>query len=383
MTRVLIRTAVALVVLAAAVLVGWRVLAPAEVLATANTPYPPISLRTAGVTGRTNLAPLVVDGRVRVYAAKHQVKADGPVDGRTLYTARWSFRRWPEQLSGVAAGGTAVITRWSDGELVALDARTGKITWRQDGPDSPGYAGHRTGAAAVWSPPGLRLAAGTVVVTAGQELAGYELSTGAERWQVSVPEGCAEGFTTLGGAYVCATGAYDTRSGAVISGWPAGPHVPVGCDSGGSGCVGFRDGAGQGWLADGDVLRRVPALDAMGATIAAGVVVAGSEGGVSARSVEGAELWNRPGAAQVLGGTSTDVVLLTSGNMLVSVNALTGVEVHSFPLAYGSESTEWKAGRYRLAGRYLALERLNVDAPDDPESPIYYLTLDTVIIAAL
>ncbi|MBG0568937.1 outer membrane protein assembly factor BamB family protein [Actinoplanes aureus] len=383
MNRVLLRTSVALVLLAAAVLVVWRVLAPAEVLASATTPYPPISLRPPAVTGRTNLAPLVVDGRLRVYATKHQVKADGPVDGQTLYTARWSFRRWPEQLSGVAARGATVITRWSDGELVAIDARTGKITWRQDGPDAPGYAGHRTGAAAVWTPPGLRLAAGTVVVTADQNLVGYDLSTGAVRWRISTPPGCAEGFTTSGGAYVCATGAYDVESGVAIADWPAGPFEPIGCDSGGSDCAAFRDCAGQGRFADSAVLRRVPALDAAGATVAAGVIVTASDAAVSARSAEGEELWSRSGAARILGGTSANVVLLTAGNTLVAVNARTGVEAYSFPLAYGTEKTEWRPGGYRLAGRFLAMERLNVDAPDDPESPIYYLTLDTVIIAAL
>ncbi|MEU4425486.1 PQQ-binding-like beta-propeller repeat protein [Actinoplanes sp. NPDC024001] len=383
MIRVLLRTSVALVLLAAAALVGWRVLAPAEVLAGATTPYPPISLRPPGVTGRTNLAPLIVDGRVRVYAAKHQVKADGPADGRTLYTARWSFRRWPQQLSGIVASGTKVISRWSDGELVALDARTGKIVWRTDGPDAPGYAGHRTGAAAVWTPPGLRIAAGTVVVTVGENLAGYDLSTGAERWRIATPPGCADGFTTADGAYVCGTGAYDLESGAGIAGWPAGPFEPVGCDSGGSGCAGFRDGAGQGWIIGEGSPQRAAGLDAPGTTIAAGVVVAASETAVSARTADGAQLWSRAGAARILGGTSSTVVLLTPDNTLVGVDARTGTENYSFPLAYGTESTEWKPGGYRLTGRFLAMERLREDAPDDPESPVYYLTLDTVIIAAL
>ena len=40
MLRLLLRSLFALVVVAAAVLIGWRVLGPAEVLATVKPPYP-------------------------------------------------------------------------------------------------------------------------------------------------------------------------------------------------------------------------------------------------------------------------------------------------------------------------------------------------------
>lgn len=385
MTRVLLRTLAALVLLAASGLITWRVLAPAEVHAVATTPYPAVPLRSAGVTGRINLAPLIVDGRLRVYAAKHQVKADMPVDGRMLYTARWSLRRWPQQLSGVTASGPTVVTRWSDGELVAIDARTGGIAWRADGPPAPGYAGHRTGAATVWTPPGLRLAAGSVVVGSGHDLLGYDLSTGAVRWRLTTPPACTGGFTTTGGAYACATGAYDAATGATLPGWPGGPLAPVGCHAGStSGCAGFRDGAGQGWLASSAVPRRAPALDEATATIAAGVVVSTAAGQVRAHSAEGARLWQWTGEARVLGGTGESVILLTPDNTLVGLDARTGAVRTTFRLVLdGRDTTEWKPGAYRITGGFLAMERLRENAPDDPESPVYYLTLDTVIVAAL
>ena len=78
-------------------------------------------------------------------------------------TPFWSYRRWPEQVAGVIAGdgptGPIVVSQWSDGELVALDARTGRVAWRAAGtaPDD-GYAGRRTGASTVYAPPGLHLA---------------------------------------------------------------------------------------------------------------------------------------------------------------------------------------------------------------------------------
>jgi hypothetical protein len=442
-TRVLLRIMAAALLLVVSGLICWRVLAPAELSASARTPNPPTpSARLLGVTSRLNVAPLIVDGTVRVYAAKHQVRADGPVTARAVYTARWSFRRWPEQLSAVVASGTTVVTRWSDGKLVAIDARTGKETWRADGPEAPGYAGHRTGATAVWDPPGLRVAAGTVVVTEGQTLSGYAVSTGQSIWTATVPAGCSDGFTTTGGAYLCATGVYDTTSGAALAGWPTGPYRPVGCVT--SGCEAFRDGAGQGWLAGSAEPRRAPALDDPLATIVAGIVITASSsqsdpssptpgsvspevtpgpgssspvaassspaappvsaapppaasvpagtspssffGAVAGRTVDGAVLWTTPGPVRVLGGESGTVLLLAPGNTIHGVDVRTGELKYTYPLLFvpdKEDTLDWKPGLYHVTDGFLAIERLNRDAPDDPESPIYYLTLDTVLLVAL
>ncbi|WP_430781352.1 PQQ-binding-like beta-propeller repeat protein [Actinoplanes sp. G11-F43] len=466
MTRVLLRILAAALLLVVSGLIGWRVLAPTELSAPATEPYPPAPAPTSGVSSRLSVAPLIVDGRVRVYAAKNQVRADGPVTAEQVYTALWSYRRWPEQLSAVVASGTTVVSRWSDGKIVAVDARTGEVVWRADGPAAPGYSGHRTGAATVWDPPGLRLAGGVVVVTQDQDLVGYDLSTGSVLWKTAVPAECADGFTTTGGAYLCATGAYDVLSGTPVGGWPAAPYSPVGCVT--SGCAGFRDGSGQGWLATAAQPRRAPALDDPGATIAAGVVIStvssaelpsapssvpssapspdssfasassapipsaptspapassapafsasasptpgsaasasslsGSPGpvvssgpsGVSpsssvseavvGRTVDGAALWITPGPARVLGESSGTVLLLSPENRLTGVDARTGTVRFAFPLAMLKDSTDWKAGRYHVTDGFLGIERLNEDGPDDPESPLYYHTVDTVLVAAL
>jgi outer membrane protein assembly factor BamB len=187
MGRLWVRSSLAVVLAAAAVLIGWRVLAPAEVLAPVAGPLPSPSTRTPGVTGKTAMAPLIVDGMIRVFASKRQVRADAPVDGKTTYTARWSFRRWPQQVSGVVATGQTVITRWSDGELVAIDALTGKIAWRTSGPPTPGYDGHRTGAATVWAPVGLKATPTSVTVGEGSGLIAYAVSTGARLPTVTPP----------------------------------------------------------------------------------------------------------------------------------------------------------------------------------------------------
>ncbi|MDI6103831.1 PQQ-binding-like beta-propeller repeat protein [Actinoplanes sp. NEAU-A12] len=430
MNRVLLRIMVAGLLLVVSGLIGWRVLAPAELSAVAKSSKIPSPSVRQGVAGRLSLAPLVVDGRLRVYAAKHQVRADGPADRRAVYTPRWSFRRWPAQLSAVVAVGTTVVTRWSDGKLVGIDSYSGKVMWRADGPSGPGFAAHRTGAEAVWNPPGLRVAAGTVVVTQGQDLAGYAATTGQSTWKTSVPAGCAEGFTTAGNAYVCATGAYDAMTGVPLAGWPPGPYQPVGCWN--SECEAFRDGSGQGWLATAATPRRVPALDDPAATIAAGIIVtpwssaatapsppapipapstdsvapspAGSpvpssaspsasppedapaEAGVSGRALDGTLLWTLPGKARVLGGNRNTVLLLSPKNYLNGVDVRTGKPRFWFRLVYRGDKTEninWKPGLYHVTEGFLAMERLNKKASDDPESPNYYLSLDAVVIAAL
>ncbi len=380
-----LRSVCALVVAVAAGIIGWRVLAPAEVLATAALPPFDISDLSVipGVTGRAGGAPLVVDGRLRVWAAKRQVRADAPVSAPSMLTPSWSYRRWPSQLSGVVAVGSTVISRWSDGELVAIDGATGKIAWRASGPPAPGFEGHRTGAATVWAPPGMHVAGGSVVVIQGQKLAAYAGSTGTRLWSTTVPAGCTDGFTTAGGLYVCSAGAYDTATGLAVASFPAGPFTPVGCAVAASSCTGLRDGDGRGWMVDRAVPRRVPVLDRVGSTVVAGLVIYPS-GGIRAVAPDGAELWSYPAAAQVLGASDSSVVLLTPGRHLVVVDARSGVVRADFVLLYGAEKDlGWELGRWQIGDGYVAVERLAEDHPSDPDTPGYYYTEQPVIIAAV
>ena len=385
MFRALWRSLPAVVLAGAGALAGWRVLAPAEVLDQATAPYPAPAARAPGVTGRTNAAPLIVDDRIRVYAAKRQVRADGPVDGKTVYTALWSFRRWPQQVAGVVAIGPTVISRWSDGELVAIDGRTGTIAWRARGPSAPGFAGHRTGASTVWGPAGLHVAGGTVVVTGGGRLAAYEGSTGARRWTAAVPAGCTDGFTTSGGRYVCPTRAYDVATGTPVPG-PPGPLTPLGCEVAASSCAGFRDGTGRGWLAGDATPRPLTALDRPGSTVVAGLVAAPGTGG----SLEitdpgsGRVVGRFPAGAQVLGASAAGrLVLLGADRTLQLIDPRTGATEASFPLAVEREKLTWTPGRWQVTDSYAAIERLTTGGPADPDAPDYYFTVQTVIIAAV
>jgi outer membrane protein assembly factor BamB len=390
------------VLLVAAGIVGWRVLAPAEVLHPAADPYPVAATPPAGVTGRSADAPLIVQGRVRVYAAARTVRAEAPVDAPKTGTPRWSYRRWPEQLSGLLAVGRTVITHWSDGTLVALDAGTGTVTWRSPGPAAGGYDGLRTGARTVWSPPGLHTAGPTLLVSGGTDLVALDTATGVRRWQAELPPDCGtEGFTTVGGRYVCtATGAsYDTRTGrpAPVAGAP-GPVTPLGCGDALSDCAGLRDSAGRGWLT-GTTLRRVPALDGAGSTLAAGLVISAPGTELTARSpVTGTEAWRwtapagdtvqvlgaepAGGAATSVGGGTGVVHLLTGRRELITLDADSGVERSRFVLAYRTEKeVGWAVGAVRVADGFVAVERLAV--PPVPEGDdAYYFSELTVLVAA-
>jgi len=374
----LLRVVAAVAVLAAAALIGWRVLAPAEVLVSATGAYPVAATVPPGVTGKVTMAPLIVAGRIRVYAGKRLVKADGPVEAKTIYTARWSFRRWPEQLTGIVAVDTTVVTRWSDGELVALDGRTGKVAWRAAGPGAAPFAG-RTGSAAVWAPPGLHTSGTSVLVTGGRQLIARAVADGTRRWAVTLPAGCADGFVTTGGRYACGSGVWDVRSGSVVAGWPPGPFTPVGCDVARSACAGLRDGSGQGWLTGGTRPERAPALDAVSAT-AAGDLVLTTSGGAVVAVRAGREVWRWAGVARVLGVRAGRVALLTPDRRLVVLDPADGTQRAAFPLYVPDERVEaWKTERWQLTDGYLAVERLLPDSGADPD----FYTTDPVVIAAL
>jgi hypothetical protein len=371
LARRLTAALLAIAAVLAAAQVTWRVLRPATVLAAAKDPYPPAPAHPPGVTGRTTMAPLIVDGRIRVYAAERQLRADAPVDAPSLVTPRWSLRRWPQQLNGVVAIGTTVVSRWSDGELIAVDGRTGTITWQAAGPPAGPYAGLRTGASTVWAPPGLFTAGSRVLATGGGQVVAY--AGGVVAWRAAA---CPHGFTTRAGQYVCPAGAWDVPSGQPAGSWPVGPFTPLGCGVARSGCEGFRDGAGRGWLSTTGAPRRTPALDGPGSTVAAGVPLTVSGPTVSSATWR----WTDPagGAAQVLGGEQGRIQLLTAGRQLVTVDAATGTAT-AILLAFGTETIRWTPGLWQTTATYTAVERL---ADPDPTSVHHYFTVGTVIITA-
>ncbi|WP_326549811.1 outer membrane protein assembly factor BamB family protein [Micromonospora sp. NBC_01813] len=418
----------AVVVLAAGVIVAWRVLAPAEVVTPAGyQPSPPTA--GPGPVARLSAAPLLVDGRFRVYATTRQVRADGPIDMRTQVTPAWSFRRWPEQVTGVVATGTTVVSRWSDGELVAIDAVTGEVAWRAAGPEpaDTGYAGRRTGAQTVYAPAGLHTAtSGTdgrtlVLARGGSQLIGLDAGSGRQLWQTTLPgqgDACREAaFSTVGGQFAlvnsCAAPPtvefYEVATGELAATWQpegAGPGLavePLGCAVARSQCAALRTtGAGEskGWLVDGPEPVPAPALDPVDSMLVDAMAVRldpGSSGepellAQDVRTGEQAWQWPVP-APTVTPGPETAgdrllavqpgrVHMLTATRELITLDATTGAELSRFVLIMPSERmTDWAPGYVYTQGGFVAVERLRLPVDPDADDGGYYWIQETVIVA--
>jgi hypothetical protein len=409
--RLVLAVAVLLAVAAVAVVVH-RVLAPAEVSTPARGDYPAAPRPAAGVIGRLPVAPLIVDGRLRVYAAHRQVYADRPVDGRHRTTPYWSYRRWPAELTGVVASGSTVVSRWSDGRLVALDASTGRVRWRADGPVPVRSTAvvRRTFAATVWNPSGLFLTdlpdgRTVLTVTGDTQASGVEVSGGRELWRTALPGRCRSdiGTTATGrviGLDACAGPAEiefrDAATGLVGERWrpPGGPDdlvvTALGCRTGRSECLALRtsgpgDAGGRGWVLGSGEPLAAPAVDPAGVAVVGEQAVGVADGVAVGRSVRsGAELWRSAGLgpARVLATQPGRVHLLTEANDLVTLDPVSGRLLSRSTLNVGSDGTGWTPGAVWAEAGYVAVERLREPVDPNGDDRRYYLTSEAVILAA-
>jgi hypothetical protein len=276
-------TALAVVaVLGATAVVGYRVLAPAETAVGAQGTYPDRPAAEPVRYGELTSAPLIVDGRLRVFADARRVWADTALTSRTEVTPYWSYRRWPAEVAGVVAvegsyeGVALVIVKFSDGMVVALNPRSGGIAWQDQARAGveEGFDGRRTGAATVYQPAGIFTARSSsdggaiLVVSGGDEVIGYNPWTGKRRWEFTFTEhpGCHDtdwtGETTYVAKDSCAAPAtlqvFDAATGKpLLQNWQppgasAGPAEganwfvePASCARGHSGCGLIRGTAGQ------------------------------------------------------------------------------------------------------------------------------------------
>jgi outer membrane protein assembly factor BamB len=405
--------ALAAVMLIAAAAIIHRVIAPAELLTPARNAYPAEATQAeARVIGTLIPAPLIVDGRLRVYAAARQVRADLPIDARTPRTPYWSYRRWPAQLSGVVAAGATVISRWSDGELVALDARSGRIAWRARGPrPDQGYTGRRTGAATLYTPPGLYTGTGgdgreVLLVSGAAALVAYDLATGRELWRTSDERSCrSDGFTSTAGSFVALNGCgatravvlYDLTTGAVTTWRPEGAGdefdiEPVGCRIGRSRCPALRTtdaGNVRGWALERSGAVAAPLLDRPDAEAVGDVAVAVEPAGsddalVVGRSLQtGVELWRHgvPAGTRVLAAQPGRLHLLTPDRRLITLDVADGAELSEFSLAYGHDPLDWEPGLVHASDGFIAIERLARPVDADAGDSQYYLDIQPVLLA--
>lgn len=410
--RLAVIGAVSAALLAAAGLVAWRVLGPAEVVTPARKPYPEPVIPAPGPIGVLVSAPLVLDDRIRVFATKRQVWADAPPNFKYERSALWSLRRWPAQLIGVVAvggGSPVVVSSWSDGQLVGTDARTGTIAW-QVGAEALGdaYTGRRTGASTVYQPPGLFTTDGAVVVAGPAHVTAYDPATGAQRWQSTAPVGrdCRGVDLTSAQQYLahdtCAgtVRRYDTTTGTALSDLGTGVTVaePVSCAVGHSRCLGVRlaDSAGaEGLLLSGPNAEPSPPLAAAGSVLAAGIAVTAPDPAAVTR-LDGRDprtgdlQWTwQPSATdttpppRLLAATDDRVLLLAPDHTLIAISATSGRELSRTSLQLHYEpDVPYDLAQAHTSGRYLALVRTLPGAPTTAPDDDYYLTPRTVLFAA-
>jgi len=382
-----------LVLLVASGAIAYRVFAPQEVLTSPTVPYPEVQVITdERPFSELRAAPLVVEGRLRVYAEQYRVWSDAPVGVRYETTPYWSFRRWPAQVVGIVLAttksGTVVVSQWSDGELVAIDARRGVIAWRDTAPIADGrdYDGRRTGASVVYAPRSLVTAAApdrtVLIVTAPRQLIGFDAETGARLWQRDLVAECEPAVWT--GAGLVAVPAcdepaltfYDIATGTARGEWtspdPQTPPAPGLCEGNRTECrvvtVGYDT-----WLLGVDAsLTTVPDLE-RGAQLAGERVIYQTGIGVAARRLTDLDpLWSWQGRGQLISADSAGVYLLTDDRTVLELSPATG---HLAAVGCAAAPNEdWRLGHIYPTGTgtYLALERINKGAPPGADDQAHY-----------
>ncbi|MGE5830245.1 MAG: PQQ-binding-like beta-propeller repeat protein [Micromonosporaceae bacterium] len=389
-----------LVLLATLGVIGYRVFAPHETLTRPSEPYPAAgAIVDERPFSELRAAPLVVDGRLRVYAEKWRIWSDGPVGGRYEATPYWALRRWPAQVVGVvsvaAPTGPVVVTQWSDGELVALDARSGRIAWRAAGPAvERGYDGRRTGASVVYEPEALLTAqrpGGAVVIAIGSgSMRAFDALTGAGLWDRPQPTDChpwtADALVAVPGCADSLVTFIDAASGIERSTWtaPGGePVVPSQCALGRSGCRLLIAGPATFRVGGDDRPHPIPTLPE-GALLAGDLVVYPSPAGVTARPLAGGPTrWTWSGQGRLVTANEAGVYLLTGDLTVLALDPARG-SLKSVGCAAITVRDQWQLGHVYPAenGEYLAIERLSGAAPTSADK-VYYFGLRPMALVEL
>jgi outer membrane protein assembly factor BamB len=371
---------------AAVAAIGYRTLRPQDMLTTPHVPYPQRMLITdERPHAELRAAPLVVEGRLRVYAEKWRVWSDGPVGERYESTPYWALRRWPAQVVGVAAaetvGGPFVVTHWSDGNIIALDARAGRVAWRANVPSLlPGYDGRRTGASVVYEPRSLLTAreAGRVfvVVQGPDALVSLDASTGTELWRrplacqplpwtsgplVVVPDCAATAITVL-----------TARDGREVHQWSGPGATAALCRLGRSDCAVFTSGPNAFRIRTDGAVDAVPPLEPGALLSTPRVVVYPTPAGVAARSLDtGAPLWKWSGKGRLIGADQRAVYLLSADHTILGLSPANS-SLSLLGCASIEPNEKWVVGHvHPTNGDYIAVERVS-GAPASGTDDEYY-----------
>lgn len=395
--------------LAAVGVTVWRVLRPADVSTPAITPYPQSETDTVGPGKRGVFvaAPLIVDDRIRIFAKKREVWADGPPSYHYERSAYWAYRRWPAQLTGVVVAESPrsiVVTSWSDGVLVGIDAKTGKVVWRVEGEVlADEYTGRRTGADTVYNPPGL-FTTDTSIITVGAETIRAYSTEGTRLWQIDNPVNAqcrGEEFATSEQIYLLDTCTQtvrriDTHSGNAQT--PLGTSVksvePISCATVTSLCRAVRltstDGTHTGWLlTESQPIESAP-LAQPGALLARDVAIVPNDPkklteltGQDPRTGNVIWHWTAPAPSTLLATSGERVIVLVSGRVLATVNGLDGSDMARSGINLLHEpETPYEARITYATNQYVVIERINPDViEEDSTDDAYYFTHRPVLIA--
>lgn len=287
--------------------------------------------------------------------------------------------------------------------LVAIDAGTGTVAWRAGGGDAlaDGYAGRRTGAQVVYTPPGLYSAGAKFVTVAGQHITARDTGTGGTLWSVPAPGAprcLGATFTTTGGQLLThdkctrTLARLDLSSGKMLDPVPAEAVEPVSCRVGFSECAAMRvtaAGTVTGWLLTGATPVELAPLAAPGSLYDGRHVVVPGAGSSSLSAVDdgGRVLWTwRPAAPapfRLLAADRGRVVLLESDSTLVSLDAATGrFKSYASALMKHEPQRPYDVNRWYVSGSYVVLERTNPDAPSNARDEAYYYTNRPILIAS-
>ena len=172
------------------------------------------------------------DGRVVAEIQDNRVTGRDTESGRIRWTHALPANQSVCQLSDTVAAHTGLIATGSArgcGTLVAVDLATGRTRWSVAAPFDATLTSN--GTTIVPGPQGnaqavLAMFGGVAVVVSGHQVLGYDLTTGAPRWQAAPPAGCQTGGVTAAlGRFVavdnCGASGYRLTALDPASGTPA------------------------------------------------------------------------------------------------------------------------------------------------------------------
>jgi outer membrane protein assembly factor BamB len=399
--RLAVAAAISATLLLAAGITVWRVLRPTEVVNPAAVSYPSALDPVPGKVGALVTTPLIVDDRIRVFAKKREVWADGPPDYQYERSAYWSYRRWPAEVVGVTVlqgDEPLVVTAWSDGMLVGIDAVTGTVAWRVES-DALGseYSGRRTGANTVYLPPGLFTSDSTIITVSSKTIRGYR-ADGIQVWErpLIIDTKChGDEFTGREQLLVVDTCTHQLHRIRVTDGSDlptinisAAAVEPISCELGHSQCLGMR-AAGRAWILNGTNYGESAPLAVAGSLLANGVVVtpdrpseASEVSGVDPNTGATLWQWHAPAPATLLAAGTDRVFLLTTDRTLATLDPHTGADLTRSGINVLHEpTTPYAVHLAYTSHRYVVLERVNPGVPESADDNSYYFTNRPALIA--